>query len=599
MSRVFLSYAREDVDAAKLLADCISDAGHEVWWDRHIQGGSRFTNEIDRALKDSEAVVVLWSEASVQSAWVQDEAAEGRDSGRLVPVALGSVKPPLGFRQFHTVNLGSWAGEGEPEALDDLVSAIASTCGSGTRNDHAASSEAAKSQKKLSICVLPFLNMSGEPEQEYFSDGISEDIITDLSNVSALSIVARNTAFTFKGQSLDVKDVAKSLGVSHVLEGSVRKTGNRVRITAQLIDGSAGDHVWAARYDRELDDIFAIQDEISKAIVAALQLQLLPGEKKAIETRGTSSVEAYNLYLMARQQLIGGSFGDPRRDETIVRICQQATVIDPNYAQAWALMAFAQSELRFWHGKDVHALPAAERALSINPDLADVRCVNARYLEEGGRQEEADCEIQAALRLDPESWEVNREAARMMFRDGRIREAVPFFEKAAALMETDWHNPSMLITCYNAMGDKVQMRKAARTALERAKTALAQDPTNGAAISVGAQVLAMCGEEDRAKEWIQRGLLLDPDNLSMRYNLACALVVEIKDSNAALDVLEPFFEQVKSPIHVKHLAADPDLDSLRDHARFKAMLASAKQRLGIGDSADKPKVRPEPPTSIA
>ena len=122
--------------------------------------------------------------------------------------------------------------------------------------------------------------MSGDPEQEYFSDGITEDIITDLSKVSALSVVARNTAFTFKGQAVDVKDVAATLGVTYVLEGSVRKAGNRVRITAQLIDGAAGDHVWADRYDRDLDDIFAIQDEISKAIVDALKIKLLPGREE-------------------------------------------------------------------------------------------------------------------------------------------------------------------------------------------------------------------------------------------------------------------------------------------------------------------------------
>ena len=201
-----------------------------------------------------------------------------------------------------------------------------------------------------SICVLPFQNMSGEPEQEYFSDGISEDIITDLSNVSALSVVARNTSFTFKGQSIDVKEVAKRLGVTHVLEGSVRKAANRVRITAQLIDGSKGDHVWAARYDRDLNDIFAIQDEISKAIVDALKVKLLPKEKKAIEARGTTNVDAYNLYLMARQQWVSGNFGDPRRDEAIVRLCHQATLLDPDYANAWAGMALAQAELRFVHG---------------------------------------------------------------------------------------------------------------------------------------------------------------------------------------------------------------------------------------------------------
>ena len=138
----------------------------------------------------------------------------------------------------------------------------------------------------MSICVLPFANMSGDPEQEYFSDGISEDITTDLSKISALDVVARNTAFGFKGQNADVKEVARLLKVSHVLEGSVRKAGNRIRINAQLIDGSTGKHLWADRFDRDLTDVFEIQDQISKAIVDALQLRLLPQEKKRSKTAG-------------------------------------------------------------------------------------------------------------------------------------------------------------------------------------------------------------------------------------------------------------------------------------------------------------------------
>ena len=213
MAKIFLSYAREDVDAAKQLGGCIASAGHEVWWDRHIQGGSRFTNEIDRALKDAQAVVVLWSDASVSSAWVQDEAAEGRDTGRLVPVALGGCRPPLGFRQFHTIELGQWDGRGDPQNLGEVMAAIAKSASESSTAPEAA--PAAKSREhKASVCVLPFVNMSGDPEQEYFSDGITEDIITDLSKVSALSVVARNTAFMFKGQTLDVKDVARSQGVS-------------------------------------------------------------------------------------------------------------------------------------------------------------------------------------------------------------------------------------------------------------------------------------------------------------------------------------------------------------------------------------------------
>ena len=582
MARIFLSYARDDVDAARQLAGCVSDAGHDVWWDRHLHGGSRFATEIEQALKDAEAVVVLWSVHSLGSAWVQDEAAEGRDSGRLVPVSLGSAKPPLGFRQFQTIDLGGWDGSGAPEALDDLLEAIARTCGSAARTESGGRPDkASEKQKKPSVCVLPFINMSGEAEQEYFSDGISEDIITDLSKVSALSVVARNTAFTFKGQSVDVKEVAKTLGVTYVLEGSVRKAGNRVRITAQLIDGKEGDHVWADRYDRDLDDIFEIQDEISKAIVEALRVKLLPEEKQAIEQRGTNNVEAYNLYLMARQRWVSGNFGDPRRDEAIVRVCTQATRLDPDYAQAWALMALAQAELRFVHGRDENALPAADRALELNSDLPEAHCIKARYLEEEGKADEAEKQIRTALKLDPDSWEVNREAARMLFRRGHTREAIPFFGKAAALMETDWHNPLMLTTCYNATGEEAGLRDAARMVVERAERAVAKEATNGQALAAGANALIILGEEERGLDWSRRARLLDPDNLIMCYNLACALATRMGSVHDAIDALEPFLEGVKTAQNIRHLEADPDLDPLRGDPRYKELLASAKQRLGM------------------
>ena len=213
--------------------------------------------------------------------------------------------------------------------------------------------------------------MSGDPEQEYFSDGITEDIITDLSKVSALRVIARNTAFTFKGQAVDVKEVAEEAR-RQLRPRRQRPQGGRPGPDHRPADRRRRRRPRLGRALRPRPtDIFAIQDEISKAIVAALQVKLLPEEKKAIETRGTSSVEAYNLYLMARQQWIDGAFGDIRREETIVRICEQALSIDPDYAQAWALMAFAQSQLRFWHGRDAHALPAAERALAIDPNLAE------------------------------------------------------------------------------------------------------------------------------------------------------------------------------------------------------------------------------------
>ena len=287
---------------------------------------------------------------------------------------------------------------------------------------------------------------------------------------------------------------------------------------------------------------------------------------------------------MARQQWTSGNFGHIRRDEAIVRLCRQATLLDPQYADAWALMGLAQLELRFWHGKDEDALAAAERALGINPNLPEALCIQARYLEEEGRGDEALRQVRAALEINPESWEVNREAARMLFRHGKFEQASPYFEKAASLMDADWHNPSMLITCYNSTGDKVALRKAAKTALERAERAIAQDPTNGPALAVGASALCMFGDEERARDWIKRALLLDPDNLSMRYNLACSLARELQDPEAAIETLQLFFEKVNSPMHIRHLEVDPDLDDIRNDPRFKDMLAAAKKRLGIAEA---------------
>ena len=352
--------------------------------------------------------------------------------------------------------------------------------------------------------------------------------------------------------------------------------------------------MWADRFDRDLTDIFEIQDEISKAIVDALKVTLLPAEKKAIEKRGTSNVEAYDLYLMARQQWISGTFGTVRREQSIVRLCKEATLLDPEYAQAWALMALAQLELRFVHGHEEDALAAAERALTINPGLAEAHCIKARYLEEDGRADEAEKQIRIALKLDPESWEVNREAARMLFRHGHMREAIPYFEKAASLSDTDWHNALMLITCYQAIGDEAKLQQAAATARERVQKAVAMDPTNGTALASGARALGVMGESDRAREWLRRALLLDPDNLVMRYNAACTLLCDLGDAEEALNTLEPFFKMVTSTTWIWHAEADPDFEAIRDRARFKDMIASAKKRLGMAETAEASQAAPQP-----
>ncbi len=421
--------------------------------------------------------------------------------------------------------------------------------------------------------------MSGDQEQEYFSDGITEDIITDLSKVSALSVVSRNSAFMYKGKHVDVPKLARELKVGHVLEGSVRKAGGRVRITAQLVDGASNDHVWAERYDRDLNDIFALQAEISEAIVKALKLKLLPEEKKAIEQRGTDSVEAYNLYLMALQSYVSGHEADARRAEAIIRLCKRAVEIDPRYSRAWALLAIGQMNLRFVHGRTVDdGLVAAERALVLDANLAEAHAVKARILAQHGRHDEAEAEIDVALRLDPESYEVNRAAAYLRFRQQRLEEAIRYYEKSMSLMETDLNSGSMLLTCYTAVKNPQATRRIAQITLSRIEKTLAQDPNNGTAMSYGAIALAALGEAERAKDWINRALLIDPDNMNARYNFSCTLTTYLKEPDAALELLRPFFESVAVGF-LNHAKADPDLAPLRDDPRFKAMFAAAETRL--------------------
>jgi adenylate cyclase len=575
MADVFVSYARPQEQQARQIVDALRSAGYDVWRDDELPAHRTYGEVIEERLASAKAVLVLWSADAFKSQWVRAEADIAREAGTLVQVTLDGKLPPLPFNQIQCADLQSWDGNAQSSEWRKVEGSIASLVKAVGADSP---KEMAADDKQLSICVLPFENMSGDQEQEYFSDGISEDIITDLSKVSALTVVARNTSFSFKGKAIGVKEVASMLEVTHVLEGSVRKAGSRVRITAQLIDGVTGNQLWAERYDRDLTDIFAIQDEISKAIVSALEVRLQPKEKKAIEVRETNSSEAYNLYLMARRHWISGNDGDSRRDEIVARICRQATAVDPNYARAWALMALAQADLKFRHNKNADGQEAADRALSLDPNIAEAHCVKARYLDAAGEHEQAKQRIETALRLNPESWETTKEAARLNFRQGRIEEAVAYFEKAATLMETDYNDTLMLITCYQALNRPQDLKRAAQMTLRRAEQASVQDPSNGSAVCAAATALATLGQADRARERIDRALLIDPDNLVVRYNLACTLVTYMDDKTRALELLEPYFAQ-SGPTEIAHAAADPDMNPIRDDPTFQKMLSDAKARV--------------------
>ena len=263
----------------------------------------------------------------------------------------------------------------------------------------------------------------------------------------------------------------------------------------------------------------------------------------------------------------------------VSRVSRQAVAIDPNYARAWALMALAQTERRFWHGiEEENSLPAAEKAIELDPEIAEAYCVRARYFQVDGKIAEANAALETAIRLDPENWEVNKEVAFLTFRQGRIADSAPYFEKASALMETDYHDPVMLMTCYSAMGRPDDLRRVANLAAARAEKAVAQDPTNGFALGSGAVALAMLGDRARAKEWSGRAVLIDPDNISMRYNLACGLA-HLGEFDAVNEMLGPYFANV-SITQLNHCVIDPDLDAMRGDERFQAMIDGALERLG-------------------
>ncbi|HEU4825643.1 MAG TPA: tetratricopeptide repeat protein, partial [Dongiaceae bacterium] len=278
-------------------------------------------------------------------------------------------------------------------------------------------------ETRPSVAVLPFLNMSGDPEQEYFSDGISEDIITDLSKISGLFVVARNSVFTFKGKPVKVQQVSRELGVSYVLEGSVRKAGSRVRITAQLINGADGGHVWADRYDRDLTDIFAIQDDITRTIVDQLKVKLLPQEKKAVGQVPTESVEAYTYYLRGRQFLHRHS---KSYYQLARRMFTKAIELDPLYARAYAGIADCDSFLFLHYNMDIppeRILATSAKALELDGNLAEAHASRGMALSVVHRHSEAVEEFEKAIALEPNSFEAAYLYARASFSNGDLEQA--------------------------------------------------------------------------------------------------------------------------------------------------------------------------------
>jgi adenylate cyclase len=574
LADIFVSYSRQDKARVAPIVASLEAEGWSVWWDPDITPGEEFDSLISRELEGAKSLVVVWTPTSVDSRWVRGEARDAADRGVLVPVRFESAKLPIDFRALHTTDLDQWDQDAQGPAFRSLCKALEAKLGAPTKP---ADAQAARNRKpEVSICVLPFANMSGDPEQEYFSDGITEDIITDLGKVSALSIVSRNMAFSFKGAKGGVSEIGQKTKAAYVLVGSVRKAGARLRITAQLVNAANEAQVWGERYDRDLSDIFALQDEISKAIVAALKLTLLPEEMRALEQRATTNVHAYKLYLMARQFSV---MGNERHQEIIVRLCKRAVELDPSYAAPWATMAIAQWDMHRRSASPEDGQEAADQAIRLDPRLADAHAALGAVQQGRGRFEAGLKACESALRLDADSYEGNRVAGMCSIALRQYDDAIRYFEKAAAVVESEFSASSFVSQCYEAKGDPAGSRAAAKRALTRVERVIAAEPDHGRALGYGAALLADLGERERAREWIERGTLVDPNNTIQHFNFVCALA-RLNEIEPALDLLSSVIDRA-SPGWLNWLEEDTDLDPLRSQPRFAEIVQKAKARFAV------------------
>jgi len=427
-----------------------------------------------------------------------------------------------------------------------------------------------KARPKPSIAVLPFANMSTDMEQEYFCDGIAEDLINYLTHVGGLRVAARTSSFSFKGKQADIREIGRKLGVDMLLEGSVRKAGKRLRITAQLINVSDGYHVWSERYDRDLEDIFAIQDEISKKIVEALKLELSEKEKRALEKAATRDIEAYDLYLRGRRFF----YHVRRKSYAFAReMFSKAIKKDPNYALAYAGMADCYSFLYKYHASDEEnlqkAMEASRKALDLDPELAEAHAARGLAVSLSKRFEEAEREFEKAIELNPKLYEAYYFYARNCYVQGQLEKAAQLYEQAALVNPEDCQSPMLLGQTYVGMGLEEKAKQAYRRGVAIAERRLELNPDDVRALSLCGSALMQLGDKRKAIEYVRHAVSIDDRDPTLVYSLACVLALG-GEKEEAVEYLE---RAVEAGFADKDwIKQDSDFESLRDHPRYTALL---------------------------
>ncbi len=421
-----------------------------------------------------------------------------------------------------------------------------------------------------SVAVLYFENLSGAKEDEYFRDGMTEDVITELSSIRGLRVFPRSAVLAYRDRPITAPQIGQELSAAYVLGGSLRRAGDRLRITAQLVETRTGHSVWAKRYDRQMEDVFAIQDEIAQTIAQALQVMLSEGEKRAIEKVPTANVEAYDFYLRGRQY-----FHQFRRKgiDFARKMFTRAIEIDPSYARAYAGLADCCSFLQFyWEPSEVNlaqADAASRKALELDPELAEAPAARGHALSPTGRNLEARREFEAAIRLNPQLFEAYYFYARSCLIHGDLKDAAQYFEQARRVRPEEYQAASLLANVYDGLGLKEQeVRAAHRLAVDVIEKHLEMHPDDVRALYLGAQNLCRLGEHARGLEWAQRALAIDPEDSAVCYNVACIYSI-LGRADEAIQYLE---QAIKFGFGDRDIIKnDPYLDPLRTHPSFQTL----------------------------
>ena len=422
------------------------------------------------------------------------------------------------------------------------------------------------------VAILPFADMSQEKNQDYFCEGVAEEIINALCAVSGLRVASRSASFQLKNRAADPREVGRLLHVQSFLEGSVRKAGDRLRITAQLISVADGFHLWSQTFDRSVEDIFAVQEEIARHIVAALRVSLLESDASRLQRRGTKNAAAYERYLRGRQLLNKEKEAEQR---AAVEMFREALRLDPAFADAYAGLADVLTQLFRQRNAVAGAVPAdavaaSRRAIELAPDLPDAHVARGNALQLMGELDEAQHAFERAIALDPRHFHAHYWFAKFWAARGQHALAARHYELAFEIQPDDYRPITLALQEYQATNDKAQEQSALRRSWQALERHLAIDPDDSYASDHAAGVLMLLGRRDEANRLLERALALRPDDYRTLYTAACTASLG-GEYERALDFLDRAVGTGRG--HREWILNDNDLAPLHEYPRFKEILA--------------------------